>query len=755
MPGEVGHVVTGFAAVMAWVNEALYAGLAVVALVQWRRRKGSAAAWVAVTFAILAGVMVVGSVLPDTGGGLAAGATRRLVIAGLIAFPYCLYRFAAVFEPARRIVDRLALWSTVLVIASAVVMPRYPQPGEARGVLFEMFVLMVLTQWTALSLFVSVRLWRAGRDKPTVARRRMRLLGIAALLLNVALVVAGVAPSSASPAAVGRIVTQLLATASAVVFAVAFLPPGWVRLAWRRPEERALQAAQLELMAATTLSDVTERMLPAVVGVVGAVGAAVYDDQGYLQGAYPVGVSASPDLPAHPVRVILRHGELRVWTAPHTPYFGREELELLDAFGAVVDLAWARCVLLERERDNAERLSLVNTALEAEIAERRAALDRLEVSEQRLQEAQRLAHIGAFEWEPDSDTVVWSAEMFRIYGLDEGRMPAAEELLAHIHPDDREALQAAVAATVDSGAPFRMDYRIVRADGTVRVVDAQGRRRDDDGGTVRMLGTVQDITERKEAADAVAAAYEAEREARMAFERTNEELESFVYSVSHDLKSPIISLLGYLDYLKLDFGEQLPEEALHYVARMSASASYMEALIQDLLELSRIGRVQTDPEDVDLAAVANEVATELRVTHPVALVALGPLPVVHANPLRVRQLLTNLVGNAMEHGGRPDVRIVVTGADCRDGSVRVEVTDDGDGIPEEYRERVFGVFERLPRPGSPDGGTGIGLAICKKFMESIGGSVTAERRGTGATMTLIFPAPVVRSPAGAKTEVTA
>ena len=746
---------TDFAEVMRWVNEALYVGLAVIAVVQWRRRRGSAAAWVAATFGLLAGVMIVGSLLPETGGGLLAGAVRRMLLAALVTFPYCLYRFAAEFEPVRRRIDQAAMWSTAFVIVAGVAIPRYPQPGEPRGWLVTAYVLCLLAQWTFLSLFVSVRLWRAGRGKPTVARRRMRLLGLAALLLNVALVVAGLAPSSADPAAASRIVTQFISTLSAVLFAVAFVPPGWMRLAWRRPEERALQAAQLELMAATTLPDVIERMLPPVVGVVGAVGAAVYDDHGHLQGAFPVGMTTSPQMPGDSFRVALRHGELRVWAGTHTPYFGREELELLGSFGAVVDLAWARCLLLERERDDAERLSLVNAALEGEIAERRAALDRLALSEQRLQEAQRLAHIGAFEWDPGTDAVVWSAEMFRIYGLAEGPVPTTDQMLDHIHPDDREALRAAVTATVDTGAPFRMDYRIVWPDGTVRIVDAQGRRRDEGGGSVRMLGTIQDITERKEAADAVAAAYEAERAARIAFERTNEELESFVYSVSHDLKSPIISLLGYLDYLKLDFGDQLPEEALHYVARMSASASYMEALIQDLLELSRIGRVQTDPEEVDLADLVTEVVTELGVAHPMALVGLGPLPVLHANPLRVRQLVTNLIGNAMEHGGRPEVRVVVAGYDCSDGSVRVEVTDDGEGIPEEYRERVFGVFERLPRPGSPDGGTGIGLAICKKFMESIGGSVTAEARGGGATMVLTFPASVVRRPVGAKTEVTA
>ena len=747
----------GFAQVVEWVNQGLFVVLALVAAVQWRRRRGAATAWVAATFGVLAAVVVVALFLPDTGGGLWAGAARRALIAALVVFPYCLYRFAAVFESQRRGIDRIALWATVFVSTAAVAMPRYPQPGEPRGWLFESFILSLLVQWTVLSLFVSLRLWRAGRGKPTVARRRMRLLSLAAFLLNAAIVLAGLAPSSAEPVTVVTVVTQLLSTASALLFLTAFQPPGWLRLVWRRPEERALQAAQLELMAATTLPDVTERMLPPVVGVLGAMGAAVYDQDGHLQGAFPVGVTALGGLPDEHVRVPLRHGAMHVWTGTHTPFFGREELELLGAFGAVVDLAWARCLLLERERDDAERLSLVNASLEEEIAERRFALERLALSEQRLQEAQELAHIGAWEWNADTGEVVWSDEMFRIYGLEPGHvLEYPDGFTERVHPDDREALRVAVEGSVATGEPFRLDHRILRPDGSVRIVDAQGRLvRDEEHKVSRVLGTIQDITQRREAADAVAAAYEAEREARMAFERTNEELEAFVYSVSHDLKSPIISLLGYLDYLKLDFGDALPEEAMHYVARMSASASYMEALIQDLLELSRVGRVQTESETVDLTDIATEAATERRVAHPAAMVALGPLPVVEMNPLRVRQLLSNLIGNAMEHGGRPGVRIVVAGYDCADGSVRVEVTDDGDGIPPEHRDRVFGVFERLPRPGSPEGGTGIGLAICKKIMESIGGTITAEPRERGATLALHFPAAVVRRPAAAAKEMTA
>lgn len=216
--------------------------------------------------------------------------------------------------------------------------------------------------------------------------------------------------------------------------------------------------------------------------------------------------------------------------------------------------------------------------------------------------------------------------------------------------------------------------------------------------------------------------FEREREARQEIERATAELETLVYGVSHDLKSPIITLLGYLEYLTLDFGELLPAEGHHYLDRMKASALYMQELIQDLLELSRIGRVQTEAEDVELAPLVSSIADELRAAHPTVEVAVGDLPVVRLNPVRARQLFTNLLDNSAKHGGRPDIAIRVESHPGREGSAVVTVEDDGHGIPLQYRERVFGIFERLEGPTDRTG-TGMGLAICRKIVEEVGGQI--------------------------------
>jgi signal transduction histidine kinase len=233
--------------------------------------------------------------------------------------------------------------------------------------------------------------------------------------------------------------------------------------------------------------------------------------------------------------------------------------------------------------------------------------------------------------------------------------------------------------------------------------------------------------------------FERERDARRAIEETNAELETLVYGVSHDLKSPIITLLGYLEYLRADHADKLDDEGRYFLDRMGASATYMQALIQDLLELSRIGRVQTDAADVDLGSLIAEVSEAAREGHPGLVVVAEPLPIVRMNAVRARQLFTNLIENGARHGGRPDVRIRVSARPAGDGRTELSVADDGVGIAEPYREKVFGIFERLESRDAATSGTGMGLAICRKIVEQVGGEITVAPSETGTDIRLTLP----------------
>ncbi|MEY2568814.1 MAG: hypothetical protein QOE35_3343 [Actinomycetota bacterium] len=241
-----------------------------------------------------------------------------------------------------------------------------------------------------------------------------------------------------------------------------------------------------------------------------------------------------------------------------------------------------------------------------------------------------------------------------------------------------------------------------------------------------------------------------EREARRTIEQANTELETLVYGVSHDLKSPLITLLGYLEYLRIDHADRLNDEGRYFIERMGASAEYMQALIQDLLELSRIGRVQTEPSDVDLSGLVAEVSEAARARHPALVVAADALPTVRMNAVRARQLFTNLIENAARHGGRPDVCIRISAHGGPHGRTEVSVADDGVGIPEPYRERVFGVFERLEARDSTSAGTGMGLAICRKIVEQVGGEMRIAPATSGTDLRMTLPLVAV-SPTDAPT----
>jgi signal transduction histidine kinase len=131
---------------------------------------------------------------------------------------------------------------------------------------------------------------------------------------------------------------------------------------------------------------------------------------------------------------------------------------------------------------------------------------------------------------------------------------------------------------------------------------------------------------------------------------------------------------------------------------MADSTMYMQQLIHDLIDLSRVGRSGVEPIEVDPRPLVQAIAEDAGAANPEAELRVGRLPVVTGDPVGFRQLFTNLIGNAVRHGGRRDLMVVVEGRECLDGGVELSVSDNGQGIPAEHRERVFGVFERLEAP---------------------------------------------------------
>jgi signal transduction histidine kinase len=209
--------------------------------------------------------------------------------------------------------------------------------------------------------------------------------------------------------------------------------------------------------------------------------------------------------------------------------------------------------------------------------------------------------------------------------------------------------------------------------------------------------------------------------------RSNSELEQFASIASHDLQEPLRKVQTFGEQLTRREGDRLSEQGRDYLNRMSAAAQRMQTLIDDLLEFSRITTRVRPPELIDLAALAREVTGDLDtvIEETGATVEIGELPAVLADRIQMRQLLQNLVSNALKFH--------------RDGIAEFSVSDDGIGFEPQYALRIFRVFERLHgRAVYP--GTGIGLALCRRIAERHGGTIIADAQpGEGASFTITLP----------------
>jgi signal transduction histidine kinase len=236
-----------------------------------------------------------------------------------------------------------------------------------------------------------------------------------------------------------------------------------------------------------------------------------------------------------------------------------------------------------------------------------------------------------------------------------------------------------------------------------------------------------------------------EQKARVELESANREIESFLYSASHDLKSPLIALQSYVDVLAEQYSGSFDAEGRWFLARMRSNCMYMSSLVGDLLELSRVGRVETITTSVDLGALARDVAAEAQRQHPTVIIDVAQLPVVAINAVRARQLLRNLIENAAHHSRSDAVRIELRSepSTSAPGGVVLYLRDDGVGVPAASRERVFDVFEQLEGSGEGSQRTGIGLSICRKIAESTGGQIWLTDYDGGAEFAILFPPEVI------------
>jgi PAS domain S-box-containing protein len=440
----------------------------------------------------------------------------------------------------------------------------------------------------------------------------------------------------------------------------------------------------------------------------------------------------------------------------------------------------ARNEFEKRIKDRTDELNRTIDSLNIEVAERKRVEEALRESEAKLRGLYELSPLGIALTDMKGRYVEFNESFRRISGYSEKELKALDYwTLTPKKYEAEEARQLEALARVGHYGPFEKEY--VRRDGTLIPLRLSGVLVTDRDGDEFIWSVVEDITEHKRSEEAlrrtrdeletrvqertaelvitnrelsreVAERRRAERELQELNEtleqrvalrtaeakRRAEELEQFAYVTSHDLKAPLRGIANLATWLKEDLEGKLSTDTAEQFALLQDRVGRMQALIEGLLEYSRVGRTHGVTETVDTRALLEEIAGMLSLSTDVVIDIAPEMPVLHTDRLRLAQVFANLIGNAVKHHTGSQVHIWVTVRE-KGRFYEFSVADDGPGIAPQYGEKVFMMFQTLtPRDVGND--SGIGLALVKKIVEEKNGLVTLESEdGKGSTFRFTWP----------------
>ncbi len=358
-------------------------------------------------------------------------------------------------------------------------------------------------------------------------------------------------------------------------------------------------------------------------------------------------------------------------------------------------------------------------------------------SERRFTTATNIANVGIWDW-PDLGKPAqwWSPTIHRMLGYDPGEIDASFETFASLlHTDDRAASLEALDRHLETGTPYRVEYRLRCKRGIYRWFLGSGEASRDTAGRVSsMIGSIQDIHDLRVAQDTL-------RRNSERLERANHDLDHFAYIASHDLRAPLRGMDSLAEWIIEDIGSTVPQSARDKLDMLRRRIDRMDRLLSDILAYSRAGKRESAPEKIDCNRLLAEIVEWENPPDSFDIETDGSLPSIMASRTLMEQVLSNLVANVVKHHDRQDGRAVLSYRQSKTLH-HFTLTDDGPGIPEKFHGRIFKMFQTL-RPRDEIEGSGIGLAIVKRTVESAGGTVTVTSPVTDRGTAIAFTLPII------------
>jgi len=356
-------------------------------------------------------------------------------------------------------------------------------------------------------------------------------------------------------------------------------------------------------------------------------------------------------------------------------------------------------------------------------------------NEEQYRLAQRAANIGSWDWNIITNNLEWTEIIEPLFGFKRDKFGGRyEDFLNCIHPEDRQFVINSVNACLEKDEEYDIEHRIIWPDGSIHWVRETGDViRDKNGKPVRMLGIVQEITDRKKNEEQIKKLNESLWQYTTRLEAANKEVEAFSYSVSHDLRAPLRSIDGFSQALIEDYSNKLGETGIDYLNRVRNASQRMSQLIDGILQLSRLTRTQMHIENVNMAELAIDIINKFRKEDPSRNVDFkvqdGLVTKGDKNLLQI--LLENVLGNAWKFTSKKSNAKIEFGKTKKKNEIVFFIKDNGAGFDVKYIDKLFVPFQRLH--DDEFSGDGIGLGIVSRIIRRHGGQIWAEGEvGKGA-----------------------